>query len=554
MEKKTIVIIGAIAIILAGLLGFLYYRERIFSKEILKLEILGQETAKMGDEISYMVKYKNNGNFVLQNPKLVFQLPDNSLTEDGQLRLAKELEDIYPGGQGFAEFKVRLLGKEGDLKVTNAWLSYVPKNLSARYESHTTFTTKIESVPITLTYDLPSKVEKGKEVSYVINYFSNINYPLENLSIKVDTINGFNVESATPVSLDNAEWKLVTLQKAQGGRITIKGSVTGETGTALNFSAHLGMWRDGTFVVIKEASQDVQVINPLLFISQQVNGSLNYIASPGQMLRYQIFLRNIGSSPIDNLFVTSRIDGSAFDLSTLASAQGQVRSNDGLVVWDAKQVLNLQKLNPGQETRVAFDVKLKDSWVPSDSERNNTLLKNIVSVSNITQEFAIKVNSNLIISQEASYAPQGGFENSGPIPPKVGTPTTYVIAWQIKNYLNEVRNVKVRAVLLEGITLTAVLPEDQISHFSLDSVSHEIVWSVGNLSAGAGVANTSPSIYFQVTLTPTFSMRQSAASLIGKVTITGEDQSTGITVTSNDSAIDTSLPDDPSNSGGGIVQ
>jgi len=521
MEKKNIVIIGAIAVIVAGFFGFLYYRERIFSKEILKLEILGQETAKMGDEIIYMVKYKNNGNFVLQNPKLIFQLPDNSLTEDSQLRLSKELKDIYPGDEDFVQFKARLLGKEGDLKVAQAWLSYIPKNLSARYESNTTFTTKIEPVPITLTYDLPSKIEKGKEISYVINYFSNIDYPLENLSIKTDTINGFNVESAVPESLDNAEWKLPVLQKSQGGRITITGSVTADTGSVLDFSAHLGMWIDGTFITIKDAAQEVQVINPLLFISEQVNGSSSYIASPGQMLHYQIFLRNIGSSPIDNVFVTSRIDGSAFDLSTLASSEGQVRSSEGLVAWDAKQIQSLQKLKPGQEASVAFDVKLKDNWVPSDSEKNNTLLKNIVNVSNITQEFSIKVNSNLIVSQKAYHSAYGGFENSGPVPPEANEPTTYVIAWEIKNYLNNVRNVKVRAVLAPGVTFVGLLPNDQLSHFSLDSASHEIVWSVGDLSAGAGVANAPPSIYFQVMLVPNFSMQGSLASLIGKATITG---------------------------------
>jgi len=50
------------------------------------------------------------------------------------------------------------------------------------------------------------------------------------------------------------------------------------------------MWQNGNFIVIKQATQDVQVIQPLLFISQQVNGSGSYVASPGETLHYQIFL------------------------------------------------------------------------------------------------------------------------------------------------------------------------------------------------------------------------------------------------------------------------
>src|SRR3989344_4002124 len=206
-KKNILFIITAMAVV-AGFTAFWYWRDDIFSKEILRLEILGSETAHMGEEITYTVKYKNNGNFVLENPKLTFELPVNSLTEDNKNRLVQQLEDIYPGDEKVALFKTRLLGKEGDTTTAHAWLSYTPKNLSARYEADTTFTTKIDAVEATLAFDLPSKVEKGKAVMYDINYFSNIDYPLENLSIKVEPTSGFNVESSDPPSLDHMEWKL----------------------------------------------------------------------------------------------------------------------------------------------------------------------------------------------------------------------------------------------------------------------------------------------------------------------------------------------------------
>ena len=75
-------------------------------------------------------------------------------------------------------------------------------NLSARYESETTLTTTINEVPITLTYDAPLKVEQGKEISYSVNYFSGIDYPLENLTVRLEPISGFTVKSSDPVSLD----------------------------------------------------------------------------------------------------------------------------------------------------------------------------------------------------------------------------------------------------------------------------------------------------------------------------------------------------------------
>ena len=507
MSKK---IIFVLIILVAGFLAFLYYRGTFFSKEILKLEILGPDSVKAGEEVQYTVKYKNNGNFVLQDPKLIFELPDNSLTEDSKTRIEQNLKDIYPGNEEIIQFWGRPLGKEGDLKVAKAALSYIPKNITARYESNTTFTTKIDTVPITLEFDLPSKAEKGKEIAYSLNYFSNIDYPLENLSIKIDSINGFSFQSSDPSSLDKSEWKLQTLNKAQGGRINVKGTITADTGSHLTFGATLGMRQDGGFVELKKVNADLEVIEPLLFISQQINGASNYVASPGEKLHYEIFLRNIGTSPFDNLFVMSRIDGSALDLSTLQSEDGQARPNDNLIVWDSKQVSGLAHLSPQQETKVDFYVTLKSSWTPSDADKNSLLLKNRVNVSDISQEFDTKVNTKLEILQKVD----------------MDSPGNYTIAWQVKNYFNDAKNVKVRLVLPQGAVLTGqISPENQSSNFSMDNTSREVIWSVGSLAAGTGVTNSGPQLSFQVSSLP--------GASIGPATVLGEDQSTGASVRGN---------------------
>ncbi|MSU54634.1 MAG: hypothetical protein EXS48_02225 [Candidatus Staskawiczbacteria bacterium] len=549
MNKKIIFIILGMLVVISAIV-FFYYRDTVFSKEILKLEILGPAVARMGEEIEYTVKYKNNGNFVLQGAKITFELPENSLTEDSKIRFTQNIEDIYPGAEAFVKFKTRLLGKEGDLKVARATLSYMPKNLSVRYESHTTLTTIIDTVFITLNFDMPSKIEKGKELSFDLNYFSNTDYPLENMSIKIAPVNGFTITSADPASLDDAEWKLDTLNKGQGGRINIKGVIGANASEPMHFSARLGMWQNGNFFTIKEAAQDVEMIAPLILMSQQINGSANYVASPGDTLRYEIFLRNISPTPFMDLFAMSRLSGSAFDLSTLQSSDGQVRANDNLIVWDAKQISRLQNLKSQEEVKVSFTVKLKNNWIPSDAEKNNVVVKNKVTVSNVDQEFVTKVNSKIELSQKAYHSTQSGIENSGPIPPEVGKATTYAVVWQVKNYFNNLKNVKVKAALPSSVFLSdAMFPEDQASNFSFDSASREIVWLVGNLASEA-----STSLTFQISLTPTSMQQGSTAALLSQATIYGEDQSTGAVAQSGAGTINASLPDDPGNSGGGIVQ
>ncbi len=553
MNKKIVFVI-LILVIAVGSIIFWIYRESTFSKEILRLEILGPDTAKMGDEIEYTIKYKNNGNFALQSPKLIFNMPDNSLTEDGKTRITQDLKDVYPGGENLVKIKTRLLGKEGDLKTAKASLSYTPKNLTARYESDTTFTTKIDIVPITLDFDLPTKVEKGKDLQYSINYFSNIDYPLENLSLKIGQTNGFDFVSSDPASLDHSEWKLKTLNKAQGGRVSIKGKVLADTNQNLTFSAELGMWQNANFVVIKQASMDAQVISPLLFISQQVNGSGSYVASPGEVLHYQLFFRNIGSTPFDNLFAVVKLDSPALDMSTIQAEGGQVQPNDNMIVFDQSQAPQLRHLAVQQQGEVDFSVKVKNDWNTSGSDPNNLVISDEINISQITQKFTIKVNSGLVISQKAYYK-ISDISNSGPIPPKAGAETTYTINWEIKNYFSDAKNVKVKAVLPQNVSLTGkIMPENESPNFSYDSASREIVWSAGDILAGTGVNGDPVSLSFQVSLTPSTSQKGAAASLIGQVQISGENQFTNTTIVAQDSGVNTSLPDDFANSGGGIVQ
>ncbi|MGD0576924.1 MAG: hypothetical protein ABSA74_02530 [Candidatus Staskawiczbacteria bacterium] len=553
MSKKILFIILLLIIIL-GFVGFWIYRESMFSKEILRLDILGPDTAKVGDEIQYTVKYKNNGNFVLQNPELVFYMPDNSLTEDGKTIITQNLKDIYPGDEELVNIKTRLLGKEGDLKTAKASLSYTPENLTVKYESDTTFTTKIDVVPITLDFDLPTKAEKGKDLQYSINYFSNIDYPLENLSLKIDPTSGFDFESSDPVSLDNSEWKLQTLNKAQGGRINITGKVSADTNQNLAFSAELGMWQNGNFVVIKQASAGVQIIQPLLFISQQVNGSDSYVASPGETLHYQIFFRNIGSTPFNNLSLVAKLEAPALDMSTIQANGGHVQPNDNMIVWDQSQVPQLKYLGAQEQGEADFSVKVKSNWTSSGSDPNNEVIADEIDISQITQKFSIKVNSGLVISQSAYYN-SPDISNSGPIPPEVGKATTYTITWNVKNYFSDAKDAKVKATLPKNVSLTGkIMPQDESSNFSFDSASREIVWSAGDILAGTGITGDPDTISFQVSLTPSSAQKGSVAPLIGQVQISGENQFTNTTISAQDSGVDTSLPDDFADSGGGIVQ
>ena len=541
---KKIIIFVLILGAAAGILGFYYYQKNIYSKEVLKLEILGREEAQAFEEIEYLVKYKNNGNITLEEPEMIFQFPENSLPSDGEtLTVVKDMEDIYPGEEKTISFKVRIFGKENETSKSEATLRYRPKNLKAFYESKTTFTTKIKSTPLTFEFDLPSKAESGREIQFSLNYFSNADWPLSNLRVKIEYPSGFEFIASQPQALEKTEWDLPILNKAEGGRIEIRGKLTGEIKEQKIFRATLGIWQSGEFILLKETVKGVEILKSSLSVFQQINGFSQYIANPGDFLHYEIFFRNIGEEPFQDLFLAVTLEGRAFDYETIKTEFGQFNKGDNSIVWDWRQIPKLRFLGQGDEGKVEFWINLKKDWEQSSIQDKNFTLKNKIILSQVKEEFETKINSRLEISQKGFFQDEI-FGNSGPLAPKVGESTTYTVIWQAKNYYNDVKNVKIKATLSPGVKLTGrISPEN--SRLTFDSQSKEIIWELGDLQVGTGKITPAPNVAFQISFTPDFSQRGLMPLLVSQAKIIGEDYWTEEFLEATIPAIDTALPDDP---------
>ncbi len=532
---------------LIGIVGYYYYSKNVYSRDTLKLEILSSDKAWLAQEVEYIVKYKNNGNIRLEDPKLIFEYPKHSLVGEGE-SLRQEIgadklgEAIYPGEEKIVRFNARLLGEEGKIKEAKAWLSYKPKNLSARYESDTTFNTLIEKVPLVFEFDLPSKIESGKNVQFRLNYSSNIDYPLSDLRCIIDYPSGFEFLKSVPESMEQTEWEIPLLNRAEGGRIEIWGALSGEVKEQKSFKARLGIWQEGEFILLKEIVKRVEIVEPSLYISQQINGNPEYIANPGDILHYEIFFRNIGEEALTDLAMIVKLEGSAFDLYSIKSPDGEFQLGDNSIVWE--KTPKLRFLEPQEQGKAEFWINLKDEWGVSSSQDKEPVVNSKIYLSQARKEFTTKINSKLAIIQKG-YFENDVFENSGPIPPKVGEATTYTITWQIENYYNELKNVKVKTVLPNNVGLTGkVFPEEESSSFAFDSQSREIVWQVGDLEMGTGILNQARSCVFQVSLTPTADQKGALAVLVNEVEISGEDQWTEQIINITAEAINTTLPDD----------
>ena len=528
-------------------LGFWFWQQNTFSTGSLKLEILAPEEITMGQEITYVVRWKNNGETELENVELVFEFPEGTvLAQGGELRIIKQLDDVNSGQEGSERFVGRIFGKENELKEAKAFLTYSPKNLSASFQNETKTSSEISFVPINFELDIPSRIESGQQFTVTLNYFSNSDYPLSDLRIQLEYPAGFEFRGANPAPIGENEWDIGLLNKAEGRRITITGAIQGDVQQVKNFKATFGSWKEGRFTVMKEVTKAMEITKPRIFITQVVNSSPSYVASLGDTLHYEVFFRNPGDRILENLFLIVTLEGRAFDLQSVKAQNGRFQSGDNSIVWEAKDVPKLRFLGTGEEGKVEFWINVKDEIDTASPQETELVLKDRVLLSEATEEFTVKLNTGLTIEQKGFYQDEV-FGNSGPIPPKVGEKTTYTITWQVKNRYNDIRNARVKASLPARVELTGeIFPEDAILTF--DSGSREVVWEVGDVPAGSGYFETVPaqSVAFQVAFTPTSVHRGDVVDLIREVRVTGEDVFTDQVVSSSDGAIDTTLPDDDS--------
>ena len=460
--------------VLVGAAGFWLWQKNAYSKEILKLEIIAPSEATAAEEITYVVKYKNNGDVRMENPLLIFEYPAGAVPSgDTDTRITQPLDDIYPGQERNISFAGRLFGREGEIKEARAQLQYTPRNLSAQFESETVAATLISHVPLTFELDLPSRMESGQEFSFALNYFSNSSYPLSDLRIKMEYPEGFAFKAASPSSIGESEWSIGLLNRTEGGRISLTGTLQGGVQEAKIFKAVLGIWKEGTFTKLIEDVKGVEITRPRLLISQEVNGFSGYVASPGDTLHYVVSFKNVSEKSLENLFLVVALEGRPLDLASVKSDSGTLQQGDNSIVFEAKDVSKLRFLGKGEEGKIEFWVNVKEEWETFSPQDKDFVVRSRIILSDATEEFELKVNSKLGIEQTAFFTDEV-FGNQGPVPPQVATPTTYTVMWQASNFYNGVENVKARATLPAEVVLTGkVFPEN--SSLTFDQVSREVV-------------------------------------------------------------------------------
>ncbi len=541
--KIGLAIIGILAVSALVVWAVIKIKNSAFDESRVTLKIEGIEKVDSTRLVWYKIIYKNDNRTALKNAEVFLNYSENFQPEDNvnleyinSSNSKINLGEIESRSEKEVEIKGKFYAPEGYVVHLKATLQYSPSNFNSIFEVVGKKSINVKSSPILLEIDAPLEAADGNDIEYLVDYENISLRYFNNLRLEVEYPDGFDFSSANPEPSEGKSiWYLGNLNAGDKGQVRIKGNITGAENEAKVIKLKLVVLdNNSNFVIYGQREKLTRMIISPLSISQTVNGLTSLNVRAGDELKYKLIYRNDGEIGLRDVIITVKIESSVLDFSKIKG--GSYNSSNSTITWKAVDVPRLANLQTGEGGSIEFSVPVLEK-IPVESNRDKNFT--IVSVAKIdspdvptsigsnkiigSNKFKIKLNSTVILGAEARYG-GSNIENSGPVPPKVGEETTYIIYWSVTNVHNDISSAKAVSSLPTGVGFTGeISPDSEQERISFNGRTNQIVWDIGNLENGVGVISPKKEVSFQVSVTPQAGQAGKELILLNSSIITAED-------------------------------
>jgi len=555
MSLSTKFFFGSVAffVLAVGIAGLLFYGGiNTTSPQNIDVQVLAPSLIDGGKEATFEIIVTNRNTTPLELADLVIDYPDGArdatdptkaLTHD---RIS--IGTIKSGEQVKRTISALLYGQEGAQESIGASLEYSVSGSNAVFEKQGQALFTIGSAPVSVSVEAPSQVIAGDQFAMDITVRSNTTAPVENVTIEAQYPFGFSVVNTTPsAAAGGTLWRLGTLQPGATQTLHIVGTIDAADGDQRVFRFLAGSNSDPTDthvdVPFLTVPQTLSVEKPFITGTISVEGKTgqNIAVAAGGPLQGEVTWQNNLSDSISNLDLELSFSGPAVDKTSITSQNGFYQSSNSTIIWTQDRDPTLASVAPGATGTYQF------SFATLPPAAQGTLITNPTITLNLTvratrqgstgtpDTVSSAASAQLVLASALSLTAQsirssGAFTNTGPVPPRAETATTYTVTWTIKNSANTVANTTVQATLPPYVSFVAAQTGSGITY---DSGSRTVLWSLGDVKAGAGYTAAARQASFQVALTPSASQVGSAPALTGPTAASGQDRFAQVQVGAN---------------------
>jgi hypothetical protein len=558
-------LLGSISffVLAAGVAAYMFFGGgNLISPQNIDIQIVAPSLVDSGKEQTFQIIITNRNASALSLVDLILDYPDGTRDpKDPAKALQHERQSIgtiEAGQQLKRTASAVFYGQEGVPQKIQATLEYSVANSNAIFQKQAEAEVLVGSSPISLSVNTPSEAIANETFSMDVTVANNSTNVINNVVVQGQYPFGYSVSSSNPKAITGGNfWRLGTLSPGDSQVIHLVGSLDGADGDARVFRFSAGSNPDQTDTTIKipllTVPQTLTIRKPFITGTITINGQSgkNIAVSAGQPLQGIIQWQNNLPTSISNVQLTVSLSGPALDKNSVTSASGFYQSQNSSITWNPSQDASLASVAPGDGGMLQFSFATLPPGTGGVLVTNPTVTVNLtvegtrVGEDNAPQTVSSAAKTQVSIASAATIAAQafhfsGPFANTGPMPPRAETDTSYAIVWTVKNASSEIANATVQTVLPPYVRYVSA----GNGAVSYDSGSRTVRWSLGNIKAGVGYTTPAQTATFEVVLTPSVSQVGSVPALTGDAQFEGQDRFAQVNVQSSATAPTTQLQGD----------
>lgn len=566
-RQRRKIIKWVIAIIGLGLLfggaaaATLWYRVgRQVELEQVKLSIEAPESISAGDEVTYQINYGNTSRVALEDLELIFTPPPGFRYAASQpefvinnKQYSLQLGRLQASGSGQVTISGRLLGEKGVAAQAQAELLVTPENFpGGRFVQTAVHSISIASVPLEVSIEAATEAAHGERVLAKVRVRNLSGAPIEGAYLKTSPSEGIQLgvddqDFSPDFSVVNSEWQLPQLDPLTEVERQLVMFVEGRPGERRNLLIEAGVQAGEDRFVQRELNHVVTITESELSVEQLYNGSADpQVVVAGQEVEGLVRYQNVGNVGITNVIVKVSFEGVGLNPATLDLPAGAYDPIARTITWSAATVPGLATLQPQQlgELKFSFEI-LETNQLPKEGEAVSNLA--LVTTATIdspdllvpvgTERVVVSDRAVLSLETEMTLGVDSFYDDgrlditsTGPLPPEVGEETTYTVRLRLGSTLNNIGDVRVTAVLPDGVRYT-----DQTyktgGEVSYNERTGEVVWSLPQVAGLTGRTSPPQELHFQVAITPGEHQRGGEVQFLNRLMGSGTDLFTDQTVT-----------------------
>lgn len=508
---------------LAALAGFINYnkQDNIDIEESLEMNIEYSDKITSGDQVEYIIQYKNIDDITLTKLELSIQWPSGFYFDESDIiphDLAATtwlLPDLGTKEEKEIIIKGQLVGQKEEKLQAIFNLSYQPENFHSDFNSKQIIETEIIDSSIELSIESIDKTLIGVEQYFIIKVKNPTKEAINELYLDVLYPDDLEILSTDMEKIE--DYWILNLEPEAEFVMTTKGIFNTDSDSKQMIVSELGTMIESKFRPLSRIEKDIDVINPEFEINLTINGSNNnQDIDWGDILHYQLEIINNSNSDITDVQVNSLLDGDAIDSNSIDSIGVY---NNSIISWTKEELEDLENWEDGSTKIFTWEAKVVDMPI---SER---LIENIVKINIQGLENWEQVSSSLLLNVGESlsfnngiYWDLGGIRvGSGSLPPQVGSETNYLIVWSIPEATGDFDTVNINTILPPNVSF---LEESDIQDgdLYLNEETRELDWSIDIFNDV--ILPTTAS--FMIKLEPTSDYIGQAMSLLNTINITAQ--------------------------------